>query len=285
MELTQGQAPADDQKPKVLVVIAHPDDEVFVSGTLCMCTDRGFPIKLVCATDGEGGDRALVFRSSGLSLGEIRRRELLLSAAMLGIQEVFFLGQPDVGEPYVPAPGGWDQTRTIDELGGIIERFSPDLILTHGPVGGYGHPAHQLTYRCVAAASEATSFRGSLFSFCGQVPKSFFSWHFDQPADVLVDVRDFLARRVASLSYHQTQLNYFTQPFFPHTLRKWLSALFGFVFLWTEAGRKRIPIGTPSRFFARFPLEGLVLQKQPPDGTAHFFKEHFGHDDCVRIDR
>ena len=39
----------------ILVVIAHPDDEVFASGTICLCAERGFRISIACATDGEGG--------------------------------------------------------------------------------------------------------------------------------------------------------------------------------------------------------------------------------------
>src|SRR5207244_984291 len=55
----------------ILVVIAHPDDEVFVSGTICLCAEKGFTISLVCATDGDGGSRDLLMGKSHVRLGEI----------------------------------------------------------------------------------------------------------------------------------------------------------------------------------------------------------------------
>lgn len=43
------------QKGSVLVVTAHPDDELFVSGTLCLLNERGYTTYLVCATDRGAG--------------------------------------------------------------------------------------------------------------------------------------------------------------------------------------------------------------------------------------
>src|SRR5215472_16052419 len=205
-------------KSDILVVIAHPDDEVFASGTICLFAEKGFRIAFVCATDGEGGSRDLILSNPDFPLGEIRRQELMLSAQILGASEVRFLGQPDGAVP--EGEESWDQPSLISALGSIISQHNPQLILTHGPQGGYGHPAHRLLYRCVAAAAKAVSFAGSIFSFCGKVDGAFFSWHFDQPSDVLVDVRTFLPRRAARLSYHQTQIAYFLQPHFPRTVRK-----------------------------------------------------------------
>jgi len=92
-----------------------------------------------------------------------------------------------------------------------------------------------------------------------------------------------LRRRAASLSYHQSQVDYFTKPHFPRTFRKYLSALFGLVFASTVAGRKRVPIGTAARFFMRFPVEGLAGMESRCD--RHFFSEHFANDPRVQIDR
>jgi N-acetylglucosamine malate deacetylase 2 len=268
----------------VLVITAHPDDEVFVSGTICLCAEKGFSITLVCATDGERGSCELLFGKSNLGLGEIRRRELTLSAHVLGASEVCFLSQADIATPDVAGERSWDQPTLIRTLGHIIRQCDPKLILTRGPVGGYGHPAHRLVHSCVMTAAGEISFAGSIFSFCGQVEGAFFSWHFDQPSDVLIDARDFLHCRAASLSYHQTQISYFVQPHFPRTVRKFASALFGFAFAFTVDGRKRVPIETPTRFFRKFPVEGLVLQRAPNSSRPHLFLEHYVNDHRVRTD-
>lgn len=272
-------------KTDVLVVLAHPDDEVFASGTICLCADKGFRIAFVCATDGERGSRDLFDGKADVRLGEIRRQELMLSARILGASEVCFLGQADSARPDAEGEGAWDQASVVGTLANFIRQRNPQLILTHGPQGGYGHPAHRLVYRSVVAAAEAASFAGSIFSFCGRVEGAFFSWHFDQPSDVLVDGRSFLNRRAASLSYHQSQVVFFVQPHFPRSVRKFASALFGFSFAFTEAGRRRVPIATPNRFFRKFPTEGLVLQKAPAAGRFHFFLEHYWNDNRVQINR
>jgi LmbE family N-acetylglucosaminyl deacetylase len=269
----------------VLVVIAHPDDEIFVSGTICLCVEKGFSIALACVSDGDAGGSELLRSNCGIRMAEIRRRELELSAAVLGIANVIFLEQPDVADPGAAGARSWDQERVSGSIARLVEQLQPRLILTHGPLGGYGHPAHRVVHDCVMEAVRQTAFSGSVFSFCGQVKDAFFYRQFDQPSDVITDVRAFLWRRSASLSYHQSQIDGFLQPHFPRSLRKYLSACFGYLFFFTAAGRKRVPIATPSRFFMRFPVEGLVLQKSPDPPHAHFFIEHYGNDPRVRISR
>jgi LmbE family N-acetylglucosaminyl deacetylase len=265
----------------ILVVIAHPDDEVLVSGTICLCVEKGCSITLVCVTDGESGDDEGLPVNSRLTLGEIRQQELELSASALGVSEVLFLHRPDVADP--ESEGAWNQSDLIDALGEIIRERTPALILTHGPRGGYGSAAHQLVYRCVMAAAGRISYAGSVFSFCGQVSGAFYSWHFDQPSHVLIDVRGFLNRRAASLSCHQSQIGFFLRPYFPRTPRKLASAMLGYAFVLFESGRRRVPIVTSSRFFSRYPTEGLAHHRLPGEARPHFFQERFHDDPRVRV--
>ncbi|THD77674.1 MAG: hypothetical protein E7812_13005 [Phenylobacterium sp.] len=269
----------------VLVVIAHPDDEVFVSGTICLCAEIGLPVDILSVTAGESGGAGAVEQVPGQGVADIRRAELAQSAAALGAGEPVFLGQADVADPAAAGPEAWNTTTIIGELTRLIRCRRPVVILTHGPLGGYGHAAHSLTYRCVAEAVAQSAFQGALFSFCARVRGAFFSWHFDQDSCVRIDARAFQARRVASLSCHRSQRDYFLQPYFPRTGRKRLSALFGYALAFTAAGRKRVPIATPERFFDRFPTEGLALQQTPADGRPHFFLECFADDHRVQIDR
>ena len=265
----------------VLVAIAHPDDETFVSATLCLLAERGFRIDLVAATDGEGGSRDVLPDKWSGGLGEVRMAELRLAAKMLGVDRVIALQQKD-------GPGGelaqWDGELVVERFANEIRERRPSLILTHGPRGGYGHAAHCLLHHLVMKAAAICEFEGSCFSFCGAVPGSFFSWHLDDPGSVVVDGCMFHRQRAAALGYHQTQVDYFIQPHFPSSLRKFLSASFGYAFGAFEVGRKRIPIGTPRRFFSKYRREGLVLQKAPERGEPHFFRKYFANDPRVQID-
>ena len=270
---------AEPPLARVLTVIAHPDDEVFASGVLCLCADQGFDLTLVCVTDGEGASGR---RSA--EAGQTRRGELQCSARALGLTRVLFLGLADVAAPDGPGEGGWGERQLVDSLARLMSDAPPDLVLTHGPKGGYGHAAHRITHRAVLAAADQARLQGSVFSFCGRTPGAFFSWHLEGPSAVIVDASCFTDRRSASLDCHASQLDFFVQPHRPRSLRKLLSAAFGYVFIGTEAGRKRVPIGTSRRFFSRFPVEGLELHKAPRQGP-HFFARHFPDDRRVTIAR
>jgi LmbE family N-acetylglucosaminyl deacetylase len=273
------------RKCDVLVVIAHPDDEIFVSGTICLCVERGFEVAILAVTNGEGGDDDLVNGHSAFGLGEVRRRELELSAANLGVNQVMFLDLPDMA-PDRWCDDAWNAERMVTELGTILQKTAPSVILVHGPEGGgYGHPAHKRTFQGVMAGARSAGFDGSIFSFCARPPHSYLSWYFDRSADIVVDVRGYFHRRSASLGYHQSQSNFFLKPKFPRTPRKWLSALYGVAFCWTESGRKRIPVGSQARFIRLFPAEGLALQKNQAGGQPHFFLRHFSDEARVSIGR
>jgi len=269
-------------KADVVVVIAHPDDEIFVSGTICLCTESGLTVTLVCVTDGQAGARCLLYDRSCLQLKDVRRRELLLSAWVLGIREVIFLEQEDSADVDWRQLDAIDRDAVIGRLERVMRQSTPRLILTHGPLGGYGHSAHRSVHACVMAAARNSDFAGSIFSFCGKSQGAFFSWHFDQPSTICVDARNFDRRRAASLNYHQTQSEYFLSPYFPRTFRKTASALCGYAMAWTEWGRKRVPIGTAERFFMKYPVEGLVLQQPPAGGRPHFFLEQFPGDKRIQ---
>jgi N-acetylglucosamine malate deacetylase 2 len=268
----------------LLVIIAHPDDEVFASGTICLCAELGLRIGLVCVTDGEGGSREILSRGGDLAcLGEIRRLEMTLSAWALSIDKLWFLGREDIPPRAWSKGRTWDEPGMIADLAGIMQQAQPRLILTHGPLGGYGHPAHRRVNACAMGAANEVAFAGSIYSFCGQIENAFFSWRFDQPSDVVIDARGFLRRRSISLSYHQSEAQFFLRPYVPQTLRQFVSAAFGILASFSEAGRKRVPIGTPGRFFRRFSFEGLVLQRPPCDGAPHFFAQHFADDKRVHL--
>jgi N-acetylglucosamine malate deacetylase 2 len=270
---------------QVVVVIAHPDDEIFASGTLCLLADKGLRITIVAMTDGEGGGRGPLRPHADVPLASIRRNELRLSAWSLGAADVLFLGYPDVPEPVGPTPQVWNETRIVAALERVFRERRPELILTHGPGGGYGHPAHKLTHRLVMSAASKAGIDGCIFSFCGMVEGSPFAQWCDDPSDVLVDARGFLERRAASLAYHQSQLGFFLQPAFPRTLRDYRSAMIGYALWFVPFGRKRIPIGTPTRLFKRHPKEGLVLQKPAKAAGSTYFLERFSDDRRVETIR
>jgi LmbE family N-acetylglucosaminyl deacetylase len=271
----EGRNTVSNHENSVLVIIAHPDDEIFVSGTLCLLAKHGVPVDLICITNGEGAN-AQAGQDARRALGLQRAGELRSSSATLGIRKLVTLNFPDVPDPSLT----WDMATLTKSIELEIRAAHPALILTHGPQGGYGHLAHTLAYQAVISAS--AEFSGAIFSIGGQVPGAFFSWQFDEPSDVIIDARPFLGQRIEALESHKSQIGFYLQPAFPTTTRKYFSAFLGYLLSLKEWGRKRIPIGTSMRFFQRFPREGLVLQRKPLHGP-HYFTARFSNEVCVSI--
>jgi LmbE family N-acetylglucosaminyl deacetylase len=141
---------------KLLAVLAHPDDESLgVGGTLAKYAAEGVEVFLVTATRGEGGRyRGRRVGDSGhpgaATLAAIRERELRDAAAALGVGEVSLLDYPD---------GCLDRAIPREAIGRIaahIGRVRPDVVVTFGHDGAYGHPDHiavsQFTTAAVMAA-------------------------------------------------------------------------------------------------------------------------------------
>jgi LmbE family N-acetylglucosaminyl deacetylase len=122
--------------PRILGVFAHPDDEVFcVGGTIARCAQAGAVTGIVSLTEGEGGQ----IRDSSATrrtLGSVRAKELEASAAALGADHVTCL---DLGDGRL---AGRPIAETAAAVRGLIDEFSPDVVLSFGPDGGSGHPDH-----------------------------------------------------------------------------------------------------------------------------------------------
>ncbi len=134
---------------KLLAVLAHPDDESLgFGGTLAKYAAEGIETYLVTATRGErgrfgpGGERG----EPG-EVGRVREAELRAAAEVLGIREVSILGYPDGGVAQVQAASA------VRAIVAHIRRIRPQVIVTFGPDGAYGHPDHIAISQFATAAA------------------------------------------------------------------------------------------------------------------------------------
>ena len=141
---------------KLLAVFPHPDDETFGLGsTIVRYSSEGVETYLICATRGERG----WFDAEGPDPGwegvaRIREAELRCAAESLGIYEVGFLDTID---------GDVDQanpTEIITKIVAHLRRIKPQVVVTFGPDGNYGHPDHialsQFTSAALVCAADAS---------------------------------------------------------------------------------------------------------------------------------
>jgi len=142
---------------KLMCVLAHPDDESLGNGgILAKYAAEGVETYLVTATRGERGWFGDEGEYPGLeALGKIRGAELLAAAKVLGIRHVDFLDYID---------GDLDQAHpaeVIAKIVGHMRRVKPDVVVTFGQDGAYGHPDHiaicQFTTAAIVEAANPSS--------------------------------------------------------------------------------------------------------------------------------
>ena len=85
--------------PRLLVVTAHPDDEVLHFGGLIHLTSlAGGAVTLLCATRGEVGEIADAALATPATLAAVRESELRTAAALLGVADLRLLDYRDSGD-------------------------------------------------------------------------------------------------------------------------------------------------------------------------------------------
>lgn len=182
-----GKIPPPQKAQKILVIVAHPDDEAIgAGGFIADAVSAGAEVKVVIVTNGDANiissDIAnkdiLSHQKDFVNEGKLRMRESLKGLSLAGVSDnnVIFLSFPDrglrsllttnlaktktskytgysssnyqgsyrVGVPYT----GEKLTELLKE---IVDSFSPDIIITHSPLDGYGD--HKAVYDFVKKVS------------------------------------------------------------------------------------------------------------------------------------
>jgi len=159
----------------LMAVHAHPDDESSsTGGVLARYADEGVRTVVVTCTNGEFGDTL-----DGVKPGEdgheeqavaqIRLAELREACKHLGVTDLELLGYHDSGMPdweYKNRPNAFcnvPQDEVAARIGGLIERYRPQVVITYDDRGAYQHPDHLHASRCAQAAVAATGIPDKLY--------------------------------------------------------------------------------------------------------------------------
>lgn len=166
----------------ILFVHAHPDDEsIFGGGAIMRAKQQGHRVVLVTCTGGEVGEIHNMDEAENRPrLKEVRRQELENAAAILGVDRIVWLGYRDSGmagtgdnqnpESFHMAP--LEEARA--KLTEVIREEKPDVLMTYGPDGVYGHPDHVKAHQTTVAAWDALAATGEAPSrlWYGVIPRS-----------------------------------------------------------------------------------------------------------------
>lgn len=195
---------------RAVVIVAHADDIEFAcAGTIARWTDNGCIVTYVIVTDnGAGSNDPLTLKDELIAL---RKQEQISAAAVLGVQDVRFLGYQDgVLQPTLELRR--DLTRVIRELRPqLVILMDPTTIITADNTY-INHPDHR-------AAGEAALY--AVFPSAGSRPifPELLAEALE-PHDVgrvymmltnhptyFVDVSRVYDRKAESLRCHKSQLN------------------------------------------------------------------------------
>jgi LmbE family N-acetylglucosaminyl deacetylase len=155
---------------KLLIVVAHPDDEYACAATTYrLVRELGWTADQVVVTDGESGYRyaalAEVFYGADLTsdpegrakLAAIRKQEAVRAGKILGIRHHYFLDQKDLGfetDSSSATTGNWDRPRVRALLDDLLASERYDAVFTLLPTAdthGHHRAATALAEEAVAA--------------------------------------------------------------------------------------------------------------------------------------
>jgi len=125
----------------MLVVVAHPDDEMAIAEVLVKFNRQGFKVILMIATDGKYGTRVTRI-PEGDSLAKIRREESICSSKKMGIEHPIFLSIDRLDTKNGVRNYFNAQKQLRDSLIKRIPSINPDFIITFGPDGDSHHAEH-----------------------------------------------------------------------------------------------------------------------------------------------
>ena len=202
--------------PTLLAVIPHPDDESYgFAGAIGLAARAGWRCVVHCATSGERGKRHDGGPAGALNVGRAREAELGESCRLLGAEPPVFWGLPD------GALRLHDGERR--RLRAALDSLQPDVVLTLGPDGAYGHPDHLAVHRWVVDGWAEGGGRSTLLfaafpeglfvpqwekcrHMLGEPPSPAAGEMGTASADYVLDITAVAALKLSVIAAHRTQL-------------------------------------------------------------------------------
>lgn len=191
-------------KGNILVIVAHPDDEVLgCGGTIARYTKEGS--KVSCMFLGKGkSSRFEKNINKGIPTKEqnILQKEAENAAMILGITEILFEDFPDQEYDNVPFR---DIVQSIEN---VKKKIEPDIIFTHHP--GDINIDHQIVYEAVITACQENSVQ-KIYSFV--IPAAD-AWKadFSFSPNMFVDIKTTFGKKQQAMMAYQSELKVYPHP-------------------------------------------------------------------------
>lgn len=154
---------------RLLVVVAHPDDETFGCGSLLAhAAGSGVSTTVACATRGEAGSPTPGRGLDDADMAVVREAELRQAAALIGVGRVELFDWVDSGMDETPATGTLAAApieEVAEKIASLVDELQPTLVVTLDASDGHRDHVHirEATLRAVTLSSWRT---GRVYLHC-----------------------------------------------------------------------------------------------------------------------
>lgn len=182
---------------RVLVIAAHPDDEILgCGGTVALHVKAGDSVTSVVACEGE----SLRYGPGGVGQSEHMRR----AAAVLGVADVRPLGFPDQRLDTITL------TEIIAPLEQLVRELEPEVVYCQH--GGDINRDHELLFKAVLVATRPTE--QSIAAVYAFDTASSTEWAFPRRfvPDTWVDISAVLEQKLSAMACYESELRPYPHP-------------------------------------------------------------------------
>ncbi len=203
---------------KILVIAAHPDDEVLgMGGTITKYVKKGHRVKIVIMATGIFSRRSYEHTNSTVynvdedvlekmaKQVQNLQKDAIKASRIMGVKDIEFFDFPDNEMDKV---SNLEITKKIESE---IDKFRPDLVFTHSQYDI--NIDHRIIYNATITATRPLSkFRvKDVISF--EVPSST-EWYFPSKfsPNMFIDINKELTTKIKALSAYKTEIKDFPHP-------------------------------------------------------------------------
>lgn len=192
---------------KVLVIAAHPDDEVLgTGGTIAKLVNDGATVDVLIVTDGSSAQ----YRDSDhlAEIIEAKKKETRNCADVLGVHDIYYGELPDMKLDTTP------HIRINQVIEDVIDKVQPDAVFTH--FWGDVNCDHQNVYKSTLVAVRPVMGQVVKELYCYRVPSST-EWT-PNKADTMfmpnyfVDIEQYAEQKYKAIACYSTELREYPHP-------------------------------------------------------------------------
>lgn len=191
----------------VLVIAAHPDDEVLgMGGTIAKLVKKGCVVDVLIVTDGSSSQ----YRNSDhlAEIIEAKKLETRNCANVLGARDIYYGGLPDMKLDCTPHI---DINQSIER---VIDKVQPDTVFTH--FWGDVNMDHQNVYKSTLVTVRPVLGQVVRNLYCYRVPSST-EWTPNKEdtmfmPNYFVDIEQYAEQKYKAFACYSTELRDYPHP-------------------------------------------------------------------------